>query len=183
MICVGFDPGLRVAGVAVTDVQSGRLLRAWLVKSPEKEDSGAQAWLAMGRAVAGQLHGWLAAQSIFAVDLLVVEHMAIRARPGARPGSGILLTKNPGTILTLAAVTGAVVGSVSARQVVSAYPSQWKGGGRTSGDDASDSIWNMLPPSERAAAEGAELKSTGHNVLDAVGMSKWGARRLKLRML
>lgn len=179
-ISVGIDPGLRACGVGVVDVKRYELLRGWLVKNPDQNGDGAETIRAMVTEVVRQLGNFLASESIFTADLLVAEKMAIRFGP-----RGEVLTKQPSTIIRLAEISGGLVASLPARRVELAAPATWRGAVKrgTTADENDGTIWNQLQAFERERAPDAEKKSTGHNVVEAIGMAKWGARRFKLELL
>lgn len=174
-VAVGVDPGLRACGVAIAHLQTSALHRAWLAKSPEKEDDGAKAWEAMALTVSRQLVSALQelateSQARVRLELLVVERQAIRGSP-----SRGLITKNPGAMLGLTAVAGAILVLVPAADKLSLYPQQWNGNKKK--DESTATVWRALDAEERRRALGAELKSNGHNVIDAIGIAKWASRR------
>lgn len=186
---MGVDPGLRACGVGLTCARTSELVRAWLVRNPEKVDDGASAWLAMALQVAQELPGDVQ------VVALYVERQQIRAfsKKGANGEVHTsMITRNPNQILGLAYVVGAILHAVSAPAKQAIYPSEWQGPmqGRKRREDKErvargqpkleygDLVWEALSEEERALAEGAQ-KSTGHNVLESVGISKWGVARVR----
>lgn len=188
---VSVDPGLRACGVAITraaHLEPAELLAAALVKNPEREAEGAPAFDRMAHAV------WLWANGAICevierglldrsgrVDALIVERQRIYPprRGGGGPfGSG---TANPNVILDLASVVGGICATVPARFKLTIQPSQWKGSGRGANKAENNrGILAQLSAAELSRAEGLELKTTGHNVIDAIGIGKWAATKLRL---
>lgn len=158
MLTVGVDTGLRACGLGIADVRTGRIVHGSLVKNPEQTDTGADAWLAMAEAVRNAVQT-IRTQELEGVSLLVVERQYIAGHP------------NPNQLIGLMCVVGAVLATVPAQQKLSVYPSQWKG---SAGKDRKNrGTWAQLTDAERACIRGAELKTTGHNVMDAVGIARW----------
>lgn len=186
IVAVGIDPGLRACGVAIADVQTSALLAAWLCKSPEKEDDNAIAWTAMGQAVSVELRaelGRIATERMGAglgsrvrLEALAVERQAIR---GDRKRG--LITKNPGQILGLASVVGAIVALIPAARKTAVWPQSWNG--NKSKDESTATVWRALSAEERCRMRGAQLASTGHNVIDSAGIAKWAAARTRVLIL
>lgn len=158
-LIVAVDPGLRECGVCAIDVQTSAVRFAFLARNPEKVSKDVAAWERMAHAVAVELEERLAGD---VPDLLVIERQFL--------GFG---SKNPGVILTLCHVAGAIAMRVDALEKTAITPSQWKGS--TSKKKSNRKTWSALAPGEKAVAEEAETYK-GHNVKDSIGIAKWAAR-------
>jgi RNase H-fold protein (predicted Holliday junction resolvase) len=163
-LVAGVDPGLRHCGIAVVDAETGKLLKAWLSKNPERDDDGPDAWLSMGRKVVVDLASFSDECGDFSLGLLVVERM--RIHHGMR---------NWATMMTLSAIVGVILAEAKAGRVVVPYPKEWKD--NESKEDNNRHTWDALELDERSVAPDAEKKSTGDNVLDAIALAKWGSAR------
>lgn len=178
-VAVGIDPGLRACGVAIADVQTSAIQRAWLVRNPEREDDAAAAWEAMARAIAAELDAAMQAianeHGSASVEVLAVERQAIRGDP--RRG---LITRNPGQIIGLAHVVGAIVPLIPARVKVAVWPQSWNGNLKK--EKSTATVLRSLSAEEMQRVEGAHLSTTGHNVIDSAGIAKWAARRARVQL-
>lgn len=191
---IGIDPGLRECGVGLVDAATGRALAGWLVHNPEEVDDGPSAVLAMARVTAQEVREKLAEAGLIGRPaLLVVERQWIASHgprrggnasfPGQEDGKAVT-TRNPGQILRLATVTGALMACVDAHKVVDVMPSTWKGGGKKGNKDrVNKQTWLLMSPTERAAAQDALKKTTGHNVKDGLGIAKWAWANYRRLML
>lgn len=167
----GIDPGLRACGLALADARTGRVLRATLVKNPETEDDGARAWECMSLAVKAAYEDMLSRLLLEPAALLVVERQYLPSKRSENPR----MARNPNQLIGLMCVVGGVICSLEAERKISIYPSQWKGGLKA--DDCTAKVWRQLDKQERAVSEGASLSSTGHNVIDGIGIAKWASKR------
>lgn len=164
---IGFDPGLREAGLAV--FEGNKLTRATLVRSPEKEKRGPEAWLAMAKAVADELHlDFLNTQSRRLT--LVVEHQQVYQQK--------FWKGDPDDLLQLAGVNGAVCKSIWADRYIHTLPRQWKG-------TVKKEVWTKRIESKLTPEEIQNLvpcpASLRHNLLDGVGLGLWYLGRLGKR--
>lgn len=178
-LVVGIDPGSRECGVALYDVQTSAIIRAWLSRSPEKEDTGPAAWEAMARTVAQDLRDALFELGRPRPRLLVIERQWIGShRAGSEEAAQ---TRNPSVILGLAYTVGAITFACDADQKLAIQPSTWKGGstkGRAGKKLVNRVTWASMSPAERAAAPQAE-RWNGHNVKDSIGIARWGGVKLR----
>lgn len=160
MILGALDPGLRTCGYSIWD--EGQLQWAGLVVSPERQERGPKAWLAMARAVLDTYP--------LGLDHLVVELQQIY--PG---GYG----PPPDDLMQLTGVVGCVVGLYEGRcgLVEGYYPRQWSGGTPKDIRQA-----RLLEPGVLSAEEWERVepcaKSLYHNVLDSIDLGLWVARLL-----
>jgi Holliday junction resolvasome RuvABC endonuclease subunit len=166
----GIDPGLRQCGVAIVNLD-GELQRAWLAKSTEHEEDGAEAWEAMANAVWLEINATLHTLGLLSprLELVAIERQAIRGDAGRG-----LLTKNPQVIVTLANVAGAVIQRVQARTKIAVWPQSWNGNKRK--DTVTDAVLSGLRPVELG-----RLDNRDHNTVDAIGIAKYAARRWRSR--
>lgn len=190
---LGVDAGLRMCGGALADASTGKLLAAWLSRNTLHEDNGIEAWAAMARGVAADLQ---AAQDRLGLcappALLVVERQWINLQ-GSKYGKRTL---NPNQILNLTGVVGALGMAVAAerRHVITPtswkaaiLPGKWKSDSDQDRDEAKAAVirrlWSLMDEAEQAVVDQAEVAdSLRHNVMDAVGVSKWAVRRFRSLM-
>lgn len=168
-LIVGIDPGLRQCGVAAV-FPSGELRFAFLVKSPEREDDGAQAVRSMARAVLSSLEERL--PNFRGVDVLAVERQQIRMVSG--PRGPRLLTKNPSQIITLAQVAGAIIALVPAEEAHAVWPSSWNKSKKKA--VVEDEILASLSDDELLRFEPC-ADSARNNVADGIGLARWAATK------
>ena len=177
MYIVSIDPGLRASGVALFD--NTELRAASWVRSPSKED-GAEAWVAMGWAIACYAAPYLPGTDslIFVAEVPQIYH-------GRREDTDL------NDLPPLAGVVGAAAAffygrSGGVRQYVSYYPHDWKSNVPKAIKVAR--IWAEIDkrPGERARVAlppGRKKGSVGkgvHNIVDACGI---GLRFLRERNL
>jgi hypothetical protein len=160
------DPGLRGCGVACFDQaptiygSTEMLVWAKYVRNPVREGDSAAAIAAMAREVGRH--------SIFEpVDLLAVEFPQVYQGSKAKG--------DPRDLLTLAAIDGGILLSVSHREARRYFPREWKG--QVDGDVMLDRILARLSPSEVGRIERCP-ESLRHNVIDAIGIGLFAAGRL-----
>ncbi len=188
---LGVDAGLRACGGALADASTGRLLAAWLSRNTVKEDDGIEAWVAMARSVAADLLAEQQRLGLHAPPALVVVEKQWINLAGSRFGKRTL---NPNQILNLTGVVGALgVAVPSQRQHVitpaswkaAVLPGKWRSDAGQDREEAKEAVikrlWSLLGEDERAAVPGPPEvpDSLRHNVLDAVGVAKWAARRFR----
>ena len=203
LLGIGVDPGLRHCGLAVVDLLSRRLRRAWLCKSPEQSVDGAVAFLAMARQVALELDEYTHElirgredEGVVSVQALVVERQAIRGQAISKDVDGKaqmkMTTRNPQNIVELAHVSGMILATVLPTMVqdrVFIWPQTWNGNKRK--EVANTNVWRRLDLGERSSVEditfeGYDDEGVGvfrgksNNVVDAVGIAKWYALQPKL---
>lgn len=177
------DPGLRQGGLAAFG-DDGKLLKAWLVKSPAKPPIvGAQAWEGMARQVRFDV------RNRFDVGLqtFVSESMVVRD-PKHQKG-------RQEDIMEVQGVVGTTLGLFSAQgvHVESFKPEQWKG--QTTKEVTVNRLTTLPYPAgltdeEWELVEGMKgdprkysFKATDplHNVLDAVALGVWYLRKKGVR--
>lgn len=181
MISIGCDPGLRHCGLAQVG-DSGRLVWACLVKNPEREDDGPNAWRAMALAVAAEIEQRLDLQAEAEVSYdprreesrlnFGIERQQIRG--GGKRG---LITRNPAQVICLAQVAGAIVAKVEASRHFAVWPSSWNKSKKK--EEVEAAIMAGFDGEERSRFEdpGASLRN---NVADAVGIARWVAFNARL---
>lgn len=170
---LAIDPGLRVAGVALFDLETKTLFRAWACKSPVASPIvGAVAWAAM----AEQIHKETAAVTqdwLRGVERLILEEPQVY-RGSKQKG-------DPDDLIQLAGVDGAIVGrfdnGADSRLFASVKPSRWKG--TIDSDVMLDRILGKLSADEKAwIVKSTRSRDFNHNAVDAVGLGLWALGRL-----
>jgi hypothetical protein len=150
---VSIDPGLRACGVAV--FENSVLVRAALVKSPERGVRGPVAWRAMADAVAAYIGRG-------ALDVLVIEVPQVYQQ---RAWKG-----DPGDLIELAGVDGALVGALQPFESIGYFPKEWKG----QVPKEIHCARTILKLQTRGLDEEGKIEpvaqSLRHNVVDAVGL-------------
>lgn len=149
MIVVGVDPGTRALGLAL--FEHGRLAHVQLVRAKGLEQ--------MLSAILDLNRYW--------ADRLVVERAEVYPDGNAKPNDlGQLLI-----------VAGAIAGSVRHTRLMLPYPKQWKG--QVPKNIHHDKLRKGLTDADRRVLDAAMSfvpPSLRHNMLDAVGLARWGMR-------
>lgn len=154
---VAIDPGLRELGVAVF---SGReLVRAFLVKNPERQLRGPAAWQAMAEATVAHLD--------LRPDVAVVEIPQVY-RESRAP------SVDPDDLIQLVGVEAMIIGRLQPLRSVGYRPREWKGQVRK--DAHNKQTLALLSAPERMAIQEC-APSYLHNVLDAVGLGLFQLKR------
>lgn len=156
---MAFDPGIRVAGLAVFG--SSRLVYATVVRSPELTERGPVAWLAMSKAVKQKL---LDAGFPWLHEVVVERMMVYRKQIG-----------DPDNLLNLEGINGAVVATVDADAYYGYLARIWKKSLQK--DYNLDLIESLLSPEELACIEDMPA-SIRHNAIDAIGLGLYHIGRL-----
>jgi hypothetical protein len=149
---LAIDPGLRCLGAAV--FVSGKLERAFLARSPEKVKRGPGAWMDMAKSVLATVTNNGRVPVMF--DQIVSEYPQVYR-----------MSRNPGDLIELTGVVGAVMGLIPAHKHVGYLPREWKGS--CPGDVFVERIETRLDADDVARIEPCP-KSLRHNVIDAVGL-------------
>ncbi len=152
---LAFDPGLRVAGAALFDPDSKQLVRAALIKNPEKVARDGLAWAGMAQAV----HTWVG-KDVVLVKTLVMEIPQVYK--GAA-GYGV----DSDDLIQLAGVDGAVAGLWPEANFTGYRPREWKK--TVPKQIMCDRIERALKQSERDAIEPC-APSLRHNIIDSCGI-------------
>lgn len=148
---VAVDPGLRGCGVAI--FERTELAAAAYVRNPV-EGSGPAAWLGVAVAV----REWLSGRTPLSAALVLEKPQVYRA--GQSKG-------DPGDLIELAGVDGAIAGIRSWSSATAYLPRVWKG--QVPKEIHHARINGLLVPDERARIEPCP-KSLMHNVFDAIGI-------------
>lgn len=187
---IAVDPGLRECGVAVYELATGRLLGAWLVRSPEASLQHNPAWSAMALAVLASLEA--RHPGLFAAPGLC---WFIGETPRLHPDAKTAVEERADpNVLFQTCGSSAAVGTALA--VRGAAPVEQQRGVRadvwTDGrpkvarqravrwlrPSQEKVTWEELPAAERAVVDEA-AKSNLHHVLDAVDLGAWFHARWK----
>lgn len=157
------DPGKKQCGVAYfagTD-----LICCALVKAPREHSDTYETALAVAEWFFDRI------DPTSPPDLLVVEHQQIY---------GGIRSQNPNDLLPLAQVVGGIFARIPHRRRVNPLPRVWKG--TTPKEIFSERLRAGLSENERRLLSDLKMaKSTEHNVLDAIGLGKWGLEWLNRR--
>jgi hypothetical protein len=151
-VLLAVDPGLRGCGAAL--FFDGALTFAHYVRNPNREDRGPAAWRDMAEAVRLFAQGRL-------IDALVLEVPQVYTR-----GKG-----DPGDLVELAGVDGAILGRLMPVQQYGYKPREWKGS--VPKDIHHARVRKTLTEAERQILENSAPASLRHNVLDAIALGKW----------
>ncbi len=154
---VAIDPGLRELGVAVFHGRD--LVRAFLVKNPERHLRGPSAWQSMAGATVANLD--------LRPDLAVVEIPQVY-RESRAP------SVDPDDLLQLVGVEGVIIGRLQPHRSVGYRPREWKGQVRKEAHNKQTLA--LLSASERTAIQDCAA-SYLHNVLDAIGLGLFQLKR------
>lgn len=182
---IALDPGLRECGVALYELATGRLLAAWLVRSPEKELAHNAGWTAMGLAVLAALEARFPA--LFSAPGLAWFIGETPRLHEDEKKTELEFRMDPNTLIQTAGASAAVGLALGVRGVAP-YAQQrgvdmdiWTRGRRkrqrqraARGLAASDEdiTWEELSDAERAVID-QTAKSNLHHVLDAVDLGSW----------
>lgn len=150
------DPGLRACGCSL--FEGNTLYRAWLAKSPVRQDRGPKAWFKMAETV---LHDFVR----MAPSRGRILHRLVLEVPQVYWG------RNKGgrasDLIELAGVVGSVASSVPVLERVHYLPREWKG--QVPKEVHNDRVLKKLRSEERARVINSP-PSVMHNVVDSIGL-------------
>ncbi len=170
-ILLSIDPGLRACGCAVFN--NGILLRAALVKNPEKKLRGPQAHVPMADAV---LKWFLGTEYVLGPDELALEY------PRVYPNHSNKRSEDPNDLIELAGIDGALAFCFDTK-TRHYFPADWKG--QTPANVCARQVLAALSFNEQHTIEdivafkksleardalGKSVTHNAHNTLDAVGI-------------
>ncbi len=171
MILLAIDPGLRACGCAL--FKDGVLLRAALVKNPEKKLRGPQAHVKM----AGAVSDWSFSYTENATEL-ALEY------PRVYPNHSNKRSEDPNDLLELAGVDAAIAMQLGRTFHIRHYfPADWKG--QLPANQCARQILGELSEAEENCIEnlqpflvnlasreaaGKQVSHSAHNTIDAVGV-------------
>ena len=165
---VGIDPGLRHAGWATVDL-SGALIACGLARGLAT-GRGVDAWQRVAHEAVDAITTEIPVGT-HGADLLVTVELPRIYAAGKMKG-------DPDDIVVLAAVVGSIVGAVveAGANATVVRPADWKG--QVPKDVHNRRILSGLSVKEEFALNGCGAPSSlRHNVIDAIGLAKWAARR------
>jgi len=188
-LVVGVDPGLRACGVGAVELYSKKLVKGWLVVSPNQKGDGGDAFLAMARQVVLEISLLVAAEEA-AIETLAVERQIIRTPGPDKANPKKTRTRNPQQIVELGHVAAMILFGVrGANNRLFVWPMSWNGNKRKAMADGQ--VWRRLEPEEKERLHDCEFKQwdedggavfvgRGNNVVDSVGIAKWAAWQSRL---
>lgn len=171
---LAIDPGLRHCGYAV--FYGGRLVAAGLVRSPDHDNRGPVAWLAMATAVVDELDRQKLPME--SGDELVLEGQQVY-QTGKLAGK---MGADANDLLELSGVCGALAAlyaGLTVQDFRRVMPAQWKG--TTDKAICQLRVSKRLSDSEAMAiswpGKAGKDSSLAHNVYDAIAIGLWAVGR------
>jgi len=160
LVVIGIDPGLKGHGYAMLDALNGELLTAGFVRRSTKTNRGVKVWTSLASSLVSSL-------GLYRADTVMVEQPRAYAHHPADPNDLIEIAC-AGTYAAAAVVAGSrspcTFSSVEARR--------WKG--QVPKDVMCQRIMGKLTEQEIERIEWPSSKTYRPDVIDAIGISKWG---------